>query len=196
MSTVTYPFDTTGTAASNLIINEEQPIQGVNYQDYYLIAPKLGPFYGSSLVVKYTDTVVNLKTLVLGVDYTLTLPYWAAIRSIGIPIYGAITLLDTTLTGTVSLDYQILGGQWCTNVGYALKVLNEQMYNPRSILWDLLIDKPQLFPPLPHPEDIYDLYGMDSIITDINEMSAIILNAPPKTITYDVPYIATILNII
>ena len=93
-----YVYDSTGTLPANLIIGETHSVTEANFRDYYLIIPTYAPFFINNLLV--TLTVNNVTTtLVEGVDYSLVLFYLAASRSLGIPIYGGISLNNTSVSG-------------------------------------------------------------------------------------------------
>ena len=177
-----YPFDPTGVASTNLISGEEQAIQAVNFKDSYLIIPDVAPFYGDSIVVKYTDTVSTLKTLVEGIDYSLVLPYWVATKSIGKLIYGGIIIFNTSLTGTISLDYQTIGGQWASNSSEALVKLTEEIYNPRTVVWDVLVSIQTTFPPFDHTESVQNIFGMDLLTSKLSSVMGTIAANPTETI--------------
>lgn len=179
-----YPFDPTGTATSNLITNEQQPVQSFNYENFYLIVPQLAPFFTTNLQIQYSDPLTPLKTLVEGVDYNLVLPYWGATRSIGLPVYGGILIQNTTYTGTVSLQYQTMGGIWVADRSYVLTNLAQQLYNPRSVIWDVLTNVQQIFPPINHDLDISNVYGLDTLLQKLDDIAASIANRPVAPIQF------------
>jgi len=175
---VSYPFDPTGSATTNLITGEQHPVQEFNYEDFYLIVPLQAPFFTTNLLVQYTDPTTPLRQLQEGVDYNLVLPYWGATRSIGLPVYGGILILNNKLTGTISLNYQTIGGIWCGNQQYVLQNLAEQMYNPRAVLWDVLTNVQQIFPPINHSLSIDNTYGLDTLNNELSTLAATIANRP------------------
>ncbi len=186
-SNVSYPFDGTGLAATNLIVSEPHQVQSFNYQNFYLIVPEFAPFFINNFVLQYTDPSTPLKNLVEGQDYQFVLPYWGATRSIGAPIYGGILILDTTLTGTCYVQYQTMGGPWVANVEYVLTQLTQQVYNPRSTLWDNLTNVQQIFPPINHTLSIDDTYGMQSLIDELTSVGSTLANKPQLTLKIEGP---------
>ena len=181
---VSYPFDPTGSATTNLITGEQHPVQEFNYEDFYLIVPLQAPFFTTNLLVQYTDPTTPLRQLQEGVDYNLVLPYWGATRSIGLPVYGGILILNNKLTGTISLNYQTIGGIWCGNQQYVLQNLAEQMYNPRAVLWDVLTNVQQIFPPINHSLSIDNTYGLDTLNNELSALAATIANRPTVPVQF------------
>lgn len=179
-----YPFDPTGTATSNLITNEQQPVQSFNYENFYLIVPEKAPFFVNNFVLQYSDPLTPLKTLVEGVDFNFVLPYWGATRSIGLPVYGGILILNTNYTGTVSIQYQTMGGIWVADRSYVLTNLAQQLYNPRSVIWDVLTNVQQIFPPINHDLDISNVYGLDTLLQKLDDIAASIANRPVAPIQF------------
>lgn len=170
-----YPFDPTGSALTNKIVEEQHTTTEANYRNYRFIVPNYAPFYTTNLVVKLS-TIVNgsLQTVTLteGVDYYTALPYMAAAISIGMPIYGAITLNNTLAVGIVSVTYQTLGGTWCVDQNYVYEWLAEKAYNPRLTLWDNVTNVQQIFPPINHSQNFNEFYSEYDLIQAINDLPA------------------------
>lgn len=167
MPTTSYPFDTTGLAASNLITGEIQTIMSVNDREYYMVIPDIAPFYANEKLIITAESVGSTITLVEGKDYFLTLPYIAASRSIGKTIYGGIAIINHTLNASVVLQYQTLGGDWIVDRKDILETFAEKLYNPRTVVWDLVVEKPATFPPINHSLDVEEIYGQKELIEAI-----------------------------
>lgn len=164
----TYPFDPTGRAATNKITGEQQIITGVTSGKYHFIVPKLAPFFGVDMVVRYKDINNVVRTLVEGVDYYLTHQFIAASRACATPIFGSISFLDWTLTGVVTLDYQTVGGIWTQDDAAIAEILAERLNNPRITAWDVVVDMPVTFPVIDHQWDLADLVGASEVVTSID----------------------------
>lgn len=175
MSEITYPFDPTGLAESNKVTGEQHPVTEVNHRDFYFIIPEFAPFFSGGLVVKH-QVSGNTRLLTEGVDYYPALPYMAATRSIGIPLYGAISLNSNINAGIVSIDYQTLGGPWTANRQLVIERIAEKNYNPRLTLWDIVTNIPEIFPPINHPVDVEMIYGQQDLINAINNVADAIAN--------------------
>lgn len=182
LTLLTYPFDPTGQALSNRITGEQHAVQEANYRDYYYIVPTYAPLFEHNVVITYLAGDGSSRVLVPDVDYYFALPFLGATRSIGIPLYGAITLNNSIIDGTISIDYRTLGGEWTTDPAAILANLATLMYNPRVALWDVVTNKPAVFPPIVHPHNIDSIFGAEAVINAINELAGTIANSSGTTI--------------
>lgn len=169
----TYPFDPTGTAASNLITDERQLIPAENSKGFVLMIPFLAPYFRSSMQIVHLQ---NGRVLVPDVDYACTHYFYEATTKIGQPIYGSITFLDKTLSGTVALRYQTIGGEWTIDEQQIEQILANTLLNPRVATWEQIVDLPHQFPPIDHPHDVNDDMGrMENVIDAIYTITDAIL---------------------
>lgn len=166
MSEIQYVFDPTGSAPDNLVADEQHSITEANYRDFFFIVPQFAPFFADGVVVKYNN-MIETRILTEGIDYYLALPYVGATRSIGKPVYGALTLNNVGVSGIVSITYQTIGGEWTANRPYVLEQLAEKIYNPRLTLWDMITNVTNLFPPVNHDQNIADVFGQRELIEAI-----------------------------
>lgn len=182
LTLLTYPFDPTGQALSNRINGEQHAVQEANYRDYYYIVPTYGPFFENNVVVNYTAIDGTHRILVPDVDYYFALPFLGATRSIGLPLYGAIAFNNSIIDGTVSINYRTLGGEWTTDPAAILANLATLMYNPRVALWDVVTNKPAVFPPINHQQNIDTVFGAEALINALNVIAGTIANSSGTTI--------------
>ncbi len=178
MTTVTYPFDPTGSAVSNLVTNEQHAVTEANYRDYFFIVPTFAPFFANNFKISLTAEGIT-RELVEGVDFDFALPFVAAQRSIGQPIYGGITLTNNITTGIITLEqYQTLGGDWIADQQYVYAQLAEKIYNPRITVWDMVTNVQTCFPPINHPLDIADVYGQQDLINAVLSLASSLAENP------------------
>lgn len=163
-----YPFDPTGTLASNKITGEQQTITAVNWMDYHFIVPSFAPFFADTLVVQFKDTNGVTKTLVEGQDYLIAYEFISASRSCAKRIWGGISFIDTNLAGVVSLTYQTVGGTWTLNSQAIAQILQDKIDNPRTTAWEEVVDMPVMFPVIDHEWDLVDMVGASEIVTALN----------------------------
>lgn len=200
MSEIVYPFDPTGRAITNYIVEEQHIVTEANYRDYFFIVPKFAPFFADRVIVKHHN-LNEVRTLVEGTDYYLALNYLGATRSIGQPVYGAISLNSLINIGIVTISYQTLGGPWCADVQYVLETLAEREYNPRLAVWDQVTNVQETFPPINHTQDFETLAGYEELIQSIVEISTTIANSESHTpvikhlIDKDNPHDVTLLQL-
>ena len=185
LTLLTYPFDPTGQALSNRITGEQHAVQEANYRDYYYIVPTYAPLFETNVVITYFAMDGSSRVLVPDVDYYFALPFLGATRSIGVPLYGAITLNNSIIDGTIAIDYRTLGGEWTTDPAAVLANLATLMYNPRIALWDVVTNKPAVFPAIVHPHNIDSIFGAEAVINAINELAAAVANSSGTTIVIE-----------
>lgn len=181
MPSVSYPFDTTGLAATNKIVDEVHVLSELNDTTYRIIIPTFSPFYQDNFVLKHSDGLGVMTPLTLGIDYDFCLPYMQASRSIGKVLFGAVTVHTELLQGNLQVTYQTLGGDWIADKSYVLEQLANHLYNPRIAYWDQITNKTNQFPPTNHTVDYDNIYGQQAIIDAINALIAAITTGPTPT---------------
>lgn len=173
-SVITYPFDPTGVLVSNKITNEQQILTVSTYDDYHFLVPTFAPYFSNSMVIKYTSTSGQTKTLVEGIDYYCTHWFIAASRGCSANIYGSVSFLDLSLAGVISWTYQTIGGVWTVDHVAIAQILADRLHNPRITAWDVVVDLPVSFPPIAHAWDVVDLVGASAIVTGLAGIESII----------------------
>lgn len=177
-SIIKYPYDPTGTSPHNLVVGEFLSLpRGDRDRAYALQA---GPFYANSVVIK---TVPGNMTLVEGIDYDLLYLYQEATKATGQPVKAVIYIHNPTITGTVSVDYQVVGGEFSSNVSAIQALIESLQIDERAIVWDDILDKPVTFPPAPHLHHVGDLYGMEAFIDALDRLTAAMANSGSTDLT-------------
>lgn len=175
INNVSYPFDPTGVASTNLVQGERQIIPAANAANFVLIIPFAAPYFRPSLKVIHVPTG---RTLSEGVDYYCTHRFYQATTKLGQPIYGSITMIDKTLTGTIDLEYQTVGGDWTLSQLQLQAILGQTLLDPRTAVWEQITELPYAFPPLPgHPHDVQDLTGMAEVIDALHAIAQSIIDS-------------------
>lgn len=177
----TYPFDGTGTAASNKVSGEIQTLTVVNHRDYHFLIPQFAPFYAESLILKHrqnpTDPWVDLDE---GTDYYCALSFIGATRATAKPVYGAISFNNLTLVGEIQLEYQTVGGEWTLGLTRLTELAANIIYNPRTTTWENIVVPPAHFPPLAHAWKMSDLVGQGEILDALAAIEQAILSLDPS----------------
>lgn len=171
-----YPLDVTGSALSNRVRGEFQtlspPTQSDNFQ---FLIPKSGPFFRDSVKLIHVPTG---RTLERGVDWDPGHYFHSAsyeTESVKGGIYQSILFLDRTLTGPIELvEYQVLGGHWSLDENKILEILSNKLQDPRTLTYEQVSDKPDVFPPIDHQHPGNDLTGMREAVSSIYEVAAAI----------------------
>lgn len=174
---LSYPFDPTGTLASNLIPPEQIVVNAVNYRDYHFVVPRWAPFFVDGANLQFTDTNGATRTLVMGVDWIPCFEFISASRACAKPIWGGIQFLDTQLAGVLTVTYQTLGGIWTIDLAKISELLAYALHNPRVTAWEEVVDQPMKFPPIDHEWDLVDMVGMSDVVNKLTEIENVIRTA-------------------
>lgn len=169
-TSLSYPFDPTGSLVSNLIQGEQQQLVAQNFRDQHFIVPEAAPYFADTLSISYQDTQGQVHTLQEGVDYYCTHWFMSASRACAMRVYGSITFINTALAGIVSLNYQTIGGEWTISSAQVATIMADVIDNPRITSWEEVSGTPYAFPPEAHAWDVNDLVGMDSVVSAIQSV--------------------------
>jgi hypothetical protein len=162
---IRYPLDPTGTSTNNLVTGEIQNLTA--NRTVRAIAPMYGAFYTDSLVV--TDTATN-KVLTPGTQYYAAEMYELPTARYGKQICAIILITDTTVSNTVSLQYQALGGPYSTSAQAIIQQIENLNLDDRPAAWGDILDRPSEFPPAFHLHDIGDVYGFEYLVHAIDRV--------------------------
>lgn len=184
MSTVIpqYPFDPTGLAQSNQVV-ETQAIKSRGTFDYYYVVPRVSPFYAEGAELRLypvgTSTANPLGGQLLeeGVHYSFGYHFAQASHTIGKPVYGAITFFDRTMEGQLRMVLQTVGGDWVLDDQAMNELLLNTAYNPRIATWEQLVELPHQFPVVNHDFSVDDFVGMSEVVDELGDIERAILQS-------------------
>ena len=169
----TYPFDPTGRKSENLVKNERHIVSPPDYLDYYFIVPFSGPFFEDGLkIVHYPSG----KELIKGEDYVLSYQFNSASKATAKPVYGAISIYNDDISGTLELEYQTIGGKWIIDESKAAELLSNVVNNPRITTWEQVVQLPEKFPVIDHEWDLVDLVGASDLVDVLQAIKDSIAN--------------------
>lgn len=170
-----YPLDTTGKAASNRVPNERQTLNPPEEPlDYHFVIPKAGPFYRNSVVLTHIPTG---RVLVRGADWAPGHKFHSAsyeLQGVEGGLYLSILFYDRTLSGEIKIDYQNLGGEWTLSENKILEILSNRAVDPRSVTYEEVSGKPEVFPPVDHNHPVDDMTGFRELIQATYDVAAAI----------------------
>ncbi|EKD22553.1 MAG: hypothetical protein ACD_84C00048G0001 [uncultured bacterium] len=176
-----YPFDPTGQAISNLVVNEQQIVTAANGVSTHLVVPLAGPYFADSLTVSVRGVNGIARLLTLGVDYIPSHWFISASRACAAQLYGSISFLDSTIEGIVILQYQTVGGEWTINANNIASILSDILHNPIITAWEQVTDYPNSFPVINHQWQLPDMVGLSGVLAGINDIELAIRNKPMVT---------------
>lgn len=179
----TYPFDPTGVAPSNKVTGEQQLLSAANFDDFHFVIPNFAPYFAEGLSISYRSLTNEVRTLVEGIDYYCTHWFIAASKGAAKPVYGSISFLDLGLVGTLTLQYQTLGGDWTISPTKIQTILADRLHNPPVTAWDMVADLPYAFPPIDHEHSVVDLIGMSDVVTALGAIETAILQGQTSSMT-------------
>lgn len=174
----TYPLDTTGLEPSNRIQGEVHTLTKVNASPYRILIPDFAPFYLNNLSVIHVALNGDETPLFEGIDYYVGLPYVAATRAIGKPVYGGLPIITELAQGTIKLGYQAVGGEFACDAAFVYERLLSTVYNPRTTWWDTLTNVQELFPAVDHDHTLDDLEQVNVLFQNLENIRQAILQAP------------------
>jgi hypothetical protein len=168
-SLLTYPFDPTGTQLSNKIVNEQHIITSNNWRDFHFIVPKCAPYFEDSVKIRYQEPNGNARYLIKGKDWMPTHQFMDASLACAKPIYGSISLMNSSLEGVLLLEaYQTVGGNWVIPDDKIALILADRLHNPRITSWEQVVELPYQFPVIDHEWNLVDMVGMSHVVNSLN----------------------------
>lgn len=166
---VRFPLDPTGISTNNFV--QAEPVTMV-HRITRAIAPQYGAFYTQSLRV--FDGVSNVE-LVRGVQYYAAELYEVPTAKYGKEVCAIIIIKDTSVSDTVLLNYQAVGGEFSASVEAIVSQINNLQNDTRPVRWGDIIDKPSEYTPTDHLHDLGDIYGFESLVHAVNRVRAAVL---------------------
>lgn len=169
---IRYLYDPTGKSRDNLVVGEKHTIPPLHNR---VIVPKLGAFYAKSLVVRNDSRIFELFK-----DYELTMLYHDATVETGQDVNVGIAFTNLDIVGDVSIQYQVVGGEFTGVWESVQQYVNTLLVDPRKVRWDDVLNKPELYAPMEHYHDINDVYGLNNLIPKLEEIRRAIMHIRSK----------------
>lgn len=161
-----YDFDPYGDNPNNRVTGERHTITPANGQDFNYFVPDFAPFHRRNFVMRSVTNNIVGGELKATTDYYFGFRYDQMILSGGMePIYGAIVLNDPQFAGSVSIDYNTLGGEYTLSTTQIATLLANNQLDPRVTQWTSVTGAPTEVPAVPHKHNAMEtLVGMDSLV--------------------------------
>lgn len=162
---IRYPFDKSGRSPNNFV--QDEPHSLSPGRERRIIVPNYIPFYSNSVTI--TDLangeLLNPDDFYLA-DFRETIQ-----RLTGKEVSDTIVVKNPSVSDNVTISYQVVGGDYSLTGMDAIKTQLEQLaLDSRPVVFDMILGKPNKYPPLPHMHDIGDVYGMEYIVYAIDRL--------------------------
>ena len=165
-----YPEDTTGINPDNFVSGEEHTLSD---RPIRVLVPKYGPFFTKSvtLIEKLTNRI-----LIKGVDYTAPIISQEATLRVGEEIADAILITNQEIAPVVLISYQVLGGDYMSNIANIAQIYESYINDNRSVDWLTGIHgKPDAYPPSLHAHWLSEIFGFEPITVQLERIQQAIL---------------------
>ena len=186
---VQYALDPTGVNSDNLVHNEIHQL--TPNRNIRAIAPIYGAYYTAGLIV--TDGITQ-GVLTKGVDYITVDLVPTASETYGKEICSVILILNTNVSNTVYITYQVLGGMYTKNFSGIANYINTLAIDNRPVTWPRIIGKPSDFNPTQHLHDIGDVYGFEYITYALERIRSAILVGDNYAYDQVLTYVDSMIN--
>lgn len=164
---IKYPYDPTGEAETNFVAGELHSIPRSASRAFALYN---GPFFANSVRIQHLASGDFLEK---GTDFETLYLYELATKKVNQPITAVIYVTNPAYHGQLSVDYQVVGGEFANNMSAIQQLIQSLEIDNRAIVWGDILDKPVRFPAAPHLHHVGDLYGMEALIDVLTEMKEI-----------------------
>jgi len=174
-STFTYPYDPTGKNPDNLIVDPPHAISPSTGKGYSVIVPKAGVFFKAGFkayAINYSQSEYSgdRRELTPYVDYVFSHLISDVSNALQSPVYGSITIVNPDFLGSVSIEYQTLGGEFSFNedtfTEYAIHLLEAD----GAYEWAKLSDIPEAFEPADHTMPLELTAGYDDLVKAVKDI--------------------------
>lgn len=144
-----YAFDPSGVSGANKITGENHAVSPPKtIGDISFIVPRITPFFAAGLIVK-----LGSRVLTEGVDYILIFHHLSLSAHLSKPIFGGIAFRNPEFTGSVTIDYQTVGGDFQLGDLDILEKLSRRMGSIHYVTFDQIAGTPSSYPPDNHYHD-------------------------------------------
>lgn len=162
-----YPEDSTGIASSNRITGE---IKTTSTRTIRVVVPNYAYFFANEELKVYDVTNGN-RLLTLGVDYRLGMFSKEAFTKFGLNAAALIIIVNTSVSNTLRLDYQTVGGDYAADVTDIQALVDLVLNDNRNIAFYDIIDRPPGYNPNEHYHILDDIVGFDRLVMALERLA-------------------------
>lgn len=167
MPTITrLPLDIEGTKPSNWRANESHAVVTAIGKTNRVIVPEFGAFFVKGAEVRDANGVALVRHQ--NVEFTYHYEMFSELAGQG--VCALIVITDKTLKAPFTISYQAVGGNFSLSVRELADVIDYITYNLEKLKWEDIIDKPTAYTPKDHMHKYWQLYGLDTVVTNLNRL--------------------------
>lgn len=171
----TFPYDPTGQAPSNLII-DEAVILTAN-QTNRSFTPQYAPFYYDSVVVREAGT---LRVLVKDVEYRgYDLASMPTERS-GKEVFKTLVVTNKAVSQNLKITYQTVGAEYVQDYSSIQGLVDNLINDSRPLGWPSVLGKPLEYDPSMHLHTLGDVVGFEFVVNALESVKNAILMGDQK----------------
>lgn len=164
-------FDSQASVPGNLIVDEPIPLRAVSPGGHLFVIPLYAPFFEKDLAISHVSPTGVVTPMNLGEHYLLGYKFMRGQNATQKPVWGAISLLDNQLAGSLRVTYRSLGAGFHQTTSWIQEALANQLYSPRVTAWDQVANVPAQLPPAPHPWDVSEDVGILEVVAAIDSLN-------------------------
>lgn len=158
LNRIRYEFDKSGTNPNNLVSGESHVLSDRLKR---VFMPKHAHFYCQSVVIrdKKTGSIVP-KTSYSFDDESETIAMLTGKAAASI-----IIIHDSTVSKNITIDYQVVGGQYSSvDVKALVNRLNNIDLDNRPVSWNNIFNKPKAYNPTEHLHPLWQTFGYENLV--------------------------------
>ena len=169
MPTLGYPLDLTGAAPTNLVVNETHTF---TTPDTRVFVPSGGPFYSSTVILRHG---ITNAVLLPNTDYKLLHLHRDGTIASGKQVCAVVYIHNLNIPSVV-MQYQIIGSTYADTADSIRDLLSGTPPLEPSIAWGHVFGTPVQFAPAEHLHHADEVYGMQEVVSALEQMRVAILS--------------------
>ncbi len=173
-----YPLDVTGKNPNNLVLQEPHDLVETPTNDYRVAVPNYGGFFTNTFKV-FDDSFTEL---IPNVDYVATYLFQDATELTGLEVCGAVVIKNPNVSQRIYIDYQVVGGNYAMSTDALSQVLESLAIENQVVEWAGIIGKPTEFPVGGHLHALWELYGFEYLVIQLERVTQAILAGDQATL--------------
>lgn len=187
MPTLGYPLDLTGAAPTNLVVNE---IHTFTTPPTRLFVPAGGPFYSTTMQIRNNATNALLQP---NSDYKLLHLHREGTIASGKQVCAVVYVLNLDITA-IRIQYQCIGDNYADTSDTIRDLLSGTPPVEPSIAWGHVFGAPVQFAPAEHLHHADEVYGMQEVVSAIEQLRVAVLTGDSFAFDALYSYIATLFS--